>query len=491
MKYKYSSNRRAFLINSSLVALTSNFPANVLFASTDHNKFTLEGLDHQIIEQVNNLTQGEKSTLTILQPEGSLGNVEPIGNAFYENTGIKLKYIEASLDEINAKILAQSLSNETYYDIALPATFGLPDLIEAGSIRKLDDFVEKYEPVHFTNNMLYDVGDYYKGNFFGYQTDGDTYMMFYNKAWLEDKHEQEKFKEAFGYPLDIPKTWTELDQMIKFFHRPDENKFGGALFRNKDYIAWEWWTRFHAKGYFPFDNMLKPQISNHAGIEALAELIETTKYLYKDSKTNGLFDNWEAFAEGNMFCNIGWGGTQKYLNGPDSNVKDNLAYAPSPGGMIKNELINTAYFNWGWNYTVSNFSKQPELAYLFTLYACSPKMSTEAVKYSEGYFDPFRAEHYEDPEIQNTYTSSFLAAHKNSMENSIPDLYMSGQGEYWDILKENISLADDGKLTPKEALDSTTKAWNQISARYVVKDQLEQWKFLKKSYPKQLQDKLI
>ena len=491
MKHRFSSTRRAFLMNSSIVALATNLPANALFASTHGSKFTLKGLDSQIIEHVNTLTQDKKFALTILQPEGSLGNVEPIGEVFYKHTGIKIHYIEASLDEINAKILAQSLSNETYYDIALPATFGLPDLIEAGAIRNLDDFVEIYEPINFKDGMLYDIGDYYKGGFFGYQTDGDTYLMFYNQAWLEDKQEQEKFKEEFGYPLAIPKTWDELDQMIKFFDRPDENKSGGALFRNKDYIAWEWWSRFHAKGYFPFDNMLKPQINTQAGIEALTDLIETTKYLYKDTKTNGLFENWEAFAEGNMFCNIGWGGTQKFLNGPKSNVKDRLVYAPSPGGLINNELVHTPYFNWGWNYTVSSFSKQPELAYLFTLYACSPTMSTEAVKYSDGYFDPFRIEHYADTEIQKTYSESFLAAHKFSMENSIPDLYMSGQGEYWDILKENISLADDGKLTPKEALDTTTKAWNQISSRYGLTNQLEQWKFLKNQYPKKLQDKLI
>ncbi len=491
MKYQFSNSRRKLLIKASSAAIASQISATSLFAKPNQAQFTLNNLDEQIIKQAKKLTEGKSVTLSILQPQGSLGNVKPVGDIFSKLTNISINYIESSLDEINAKILAQSLSNEISFDIALPATFGLPDLIEAGSIRDLDEFVDSYEPTNFYHDMLYPTGDFYKNKFYGYQTDGDTYLMFYNKAWLEDKTEQNNFKKEYGYPLAVPKTWEQLDQMTRFFHRPDENMYGGALFRNKDYIAWEWWTRFHAKGYYPFNNKLQPQINSDAGVEALTELLETTNYLYPQSKTNGLFENWEAFAEGNMFCNIGWGGTQKYLNGPKSKIKDNLAFGPAPGGIVNNELLHTPYFNWGWNYTVSSLTKEPEIAYLFTLFACSPKMSTEAVKFADGYFDPFRSEHYSDSEIQETYSEPFLAAHKFSMENSIPDLYLTGQGEYWDILKENIDLANRSTLTPKLALDTTAKAWNQISARYGVKAQLEQWQFLKSKYPENIRKKLI
>lgn len=491
MKYKFSSTRRKLLISASGVAFASQLPTNTLFANSNQEKFTLENLDAQVIKQTNKLTKGKSLSLTILQPEGSLGNVKPIGDKFSELTGIAIHYVEASLDEINAKILAQSLSNETYFDIALPATFGLPDLIEAGSIRDLDEFADRYEPTKFYDDMLYAIGDSYKSKFYGYQTDGDTYMMFYNQEWLENQSEQDKFKDEYGYALAIPKTWEELDDMIQFFHRPDSNMYGGALFRNKDYIAWEWWARFHAKGYFPFNNSLQPQINSKAGIDALSELINTSNYLYPSAKTYGLFENWEAFAEGNSFCNIGWGGTQKYLNGPKSLIKDKLAFGPTPGGIVNKEMLHTPYFNWGWNYTVSSFSKYPEISYLFMLYACSPKMSTEAVKFSDGYFDPFRSEHYDNEHIKNTYSEAFLTAHKFSMENSIPDLYLTGQGEYWDILKENIVLADRGKISPKVALDTTAKAWMQISSSYGLENQLEQWLFLKRNYPENIKNKLI
>ena len=140
-------------------------------------------------------------------------------------------------------------------------------------------------------------------------------------------------------------------------------------------------------------------------------MIAASQFLSPGAATNGLFENWADFAEGNKFCNIGWGGTQKYLNGDDSRVRGKLLFSPSPGGIVNGQLVKTAYFNWGWNYTVSSRSTHKEIAYLFALFACSPAISTLAVREQAGYFDPFRSRHYEDPEIQKTYTPEFLHAH--------------------------------------------------------------------------------
>ncbi len=491
MKEPRSSSKRRLLKNAVIGSVGACIPGSLLFANTNPLGNDIDTLDQKVIDHVKNLTSGRDVTITILQPKGSLGNLKPIADIFSEQTGVNVEYIEASLDEINVKIMAQSLFSSTNFDIALPATFGLPDLIEAGAIRTLDEYVEKYEPNEFCKDMLYTVGDFYKDKFYGYQTDGDTYLMFYNKAWLQDETERKKFEIEYGYPLSIPNTWEQLDQMIRFFHRPNENKYGGALYRNKDYIAWEWWVRFHAKGYFPFDDSLNPQINNEAGVEALSELVSTSEFLYPNAKTNGLFENWTAFSDGNMFCNIGWGGTQKYLNNRNSKIRNNLEFGPTPGGYVNGSLLQTPYFNWGWNYTVSSFSKEPEISYLFTLFACSPVMSTKAVQYPNGYFDPFRVEHYEDEEIQATYSKKFLDAHKISMKNSIPDLYLTGQGEYWDVLKEYIDIVDRGKMSPKLALDATAESWDQINMRYGISKQLEQWKSLKARYPDKIRKSLI
>jgi multiple sugar transport system substrate-binding protein len=436
------------------------------------------------------LAGGRNVRLTILHPSGSLGNVRPVAERFTQASGIAVDYLEVPLGEINQKVLLEAVSRSGAFDLALPATFGLPDLAESGIIVNLDDFARKYEPEDYQSDALYTIGDYYKGSLYGYQTDGDTYLMFYNKPWLDDADEQKGFADKHGYALAVPETWEQLDAMMAWFHRPEQGKYGGALFRTQYFIAWEWWGRFHAKGYYPLADDLEPQINNDAGVAALEELIAASAHLYPGARTNGLFENFEAFGEGDKFANIGWGGTQKFLNSDKSKIRGKLASGEMPGGIVNGELLRTPYFNWGWNYVVNAAGGEPEIAYLFSLFACSPEMSTIAVRDPAGYFDPTRGKHYTDPAIIEVYSEPFLEAHRASMKGSIPDLYLKGQGEYFDELRVAIAAADAGTKSPKQALDDCAGAWSRITRRMGRRSQEVQWRFLKSMYPPAVRDRL-
>lgn len=482
--------RRRFLQSAALGATAVVIAPSFVMSPRRAHGATLDNVHTEAAKKAKELAAGRNVSLKILQPSGSLGNVKPVADVFTAQTGITVEYLEVPLGEITQKILLESVAKTGAFDLALPATFGIPDLAESGILVNLDKYAVKYEPEGFQDDALFSTGDYYKGSLYGYQTDGDTYVMFYNKEWLENSDENKSFSDKHGYDLKVPDTWEELDAMMAHFHRPDQGMFGGALYRTQYFLAWEWWVRFHAKGYFPLDDDLNPQINNDAGVKALEEMVAASKYLYPGARTNGLFENFEAFGQGDKFCNIGWGGTQKFLNSDKSSIKGKMAYGPTPGGIVDGKLLKTPYFNWGWNYVVSSVSPEPEIAYLFTLFACSPVMSTVAVRDPGGYFDPFRGAHYEDPEIIKTYTPEFLAVHKASMEGSIPDLYLKGQGEYFDELRVNLGAADAGSKTPKEALDDTARSWQRITRRMGRRSQGVQWAFLKSIYPASIRDRL-
>jgi multiple sugar transport system substrate-binding protein len=486
-------SRRNFLKNAALgtavLAVGQTLPPSTRPAQAA--KLSLENVHVDAALRAKELAGGKPVTLTILQPSGSLGNIKPVAEQWKAATGIGIEYVEVPLDQINQKVLLEAVSKSGSFDIALPASFGLPDLVTSGILVNLDELAEKYEPDGYQKDYLYTIANYYKGSLYGYETDGDAYVMFYLKDWLDNPEENKKFSDKHGYQLKVPDTWEELDALIAFFHRPDQGRFGGALYRTQYFIAWEWWVRFHAKGYYPFDDNMKPQINTDAGVKALEELIATSKFLYPGARSNGLFENFEAFGQGDKFANIGWGGTQKFLNSKKSKVKDKLAFGPMPGGLVKGELVKTPYFNWGWNYVVSSASKQPEIAYLFTLYACSPAQSTIAVRDPDGYFDPFRKVHYSDPQIIQNYSAPFLAVHEVAMRDSIPDLYLRGQGEYFDVLRVNLQAADVGEKKPKEALDEVASKWDTITRRMGKQSQVVQWRFLKSNYPEGIRNRLI
>ena len=465
-------------------ALTGAAAAACLpFVATASGPATPHDMHLQVADRAKSMAGHQKVMLRLLLPHGSSENVTPVINAFERLTGIEIHVQETPVDEINTELTLDALSKSQQFDIALPATFGIPDLVASKAILPLTQFAQRYEPEGFREGNLYSIGDSFDGEVYGFQTDGDAYLTFYNKAMMQDPAARDRYSERFGYPLGVPETWAELDQQMAFFHAPDQGRWGGLLFRTPGYLAWEWWVRFHGKGIWPFSPLMEPQIASEAGLAALEEMIAASQYLAPESTQLGLFENWERFSRGDIYCNIGWGGTQKYLNRPTSPMRGNLVFGPTPGGDFDGEKVTMPYFNWGWNYVVTTNAKHPEIAYLFALFASTPFMSTQAVRQPGGFFDPYREEHYSDPGIQETYSPEFLDVHRTSMQTAIPDLYLKGQGEYFRILGEWLARAIDGEVAPLTALQRAAQRWQLVTNSSGLQDQQQRWADLRAKYP--------
>lgn len=429
--------------------------------------------EDKLVQIINDVKGDRNISLTVLYPEGSLANVQAVADRFTKLTRIPINTQPSSVDDINTKLTIDAMRGETSFDIALPATFGIPDLVGTGVLFDVTALAQKYEPAIDYQASLYETGNTYKDRQYGYQTDGDSYLIFLNRTWLENPEERARYQARFGQALKVPETWQELDQQMAYFHRPEQSKYGGMLFRTPAYMVWEWWLRLHEKGIAPFDNNMQPQINTPEGVSALQEMLDATEFLHPTVTSNGLVENWGQYAKANSYANIGWGGTQKYLQSADLPTKGSFISAPTPG---------VSYFNWGWSYVVSNFSKEKELAYLYTLFATLPAASIEAVK-ANGFFDPFREEHYQDPDIIALYSKDFLKTQRDALRNALPDFYVNGRDQYISVLQNAMKSALQGYVSPQEALDYTAKQWQMITDNLGREDQLKQWRFLKSRYP--------
>ena len=442
---------------------------------------------HEIARLAALIPKGADRRLQILLPQGSRANVAPIAQAFERLAGIEVVITEAAVDDVDIQLSLDNLSGAPKYDLALPATFSIPDLVEGGAIAPLSEISGFGNVAASQENSLFTIGDTFDGAHYGFQTDGDAYVMFYNRDFLNGDGERQRYEDQFGVALNTPQTWQDLDRQMAWFHRPDEGKIGGMLFRNPGYVAWEWWIRFHATGTWPLSTNLTPQLANDAGVGALEDMIRATESLAPEALTAGLFDNWERYARGDIYANVGWGGSQKYFNKAGSRLAGKLAYGKTPGGMVGDQLLVTPYFNWGWNYVVLSGSPNSELALYFAAFATSPEMSTLAVRQQDGFFDPFRSEHYTDIGIQNAYSADFLKVHRESMEKAIPDLYLARQGDYFLSLSKWIARAMNGLVAPDVALARVEQQWNIITKEVGRDKQTGRWLALRSKYPAQAQ----
>jgi len=440
--------------------------------------------------QASRLAAGSSQPLRLLMPNGCGENLRPAVEAFRAATGVAVQITEVAVDDVNARLLLDAMSGQGEHDLALPATFALPDLVSVGAILPLGAFAARHEPTGYRDALLYGIGDRFDGELYGFQTDGDAYLMFYHKDYLDDPDERARYADRHGEALIVPRTWEQLDRQMAFFHRPEQGLAGGLLFRTPGYLAWEWWVRFHAKGVWPLSPSLAPQIAGEAGVTALEQMIRAGESLPSETRTLGLFDNWERYARGDVYCNIGWGGTQKFLNAPGSGMRGRMAHGPTPGGIVDGELLRVPYFNWGWNYVVTAASTRAELAYLFALFASTAEISTASVSQAGGYFDPFRSEHYADPAIRELYSEPFLAIHRASLTGAIPDLYLANQGQYFSTLSEGLARALAGKMDPEQALMGVARHWELISAQSDRPLQRKRWAALRMKYPAELRERL-
>ena len=422
--------------------------------------------------------------LKILAPNGSQANLAPVLSSFDAAYGCPAALVVTDLDNINAMLALEALTQAHGIDVALPATFGIPDLAENGAIRPLEDIATRPGQSGQTIQSLYSTGDMFDGHRWGYQTDGDVYMMFYHKDFLTNSVHKAQYEDRFGEALQVPLDWRSLDRQMAFFHRPDEGMYGGCLFRTDIYAVWEWWMRFHAEGVWPFSADMTPQIDGDAGVKALEDMIASAEHL--TGAHLGFFGNWDRYQQGDIYANVGWGGTQKSLNASGSAMRGRVLPARLPCAAFGEDRIPLSYFNWGWSYVVTRQSPVPELAHAFARHAVSGPVSADAVAQADSFFDPFRENHYSNPSIIETYGKGFLGEHRKAMSEAIPDLYLARRNAYFEKLSYWLSVALAREVTPERALRNVAESWRLITSRVGHNAQEARWQALRRQYPKKL-----
>ncbi|MFD1343167.1 ABC transporter substrate-binding protein [Litorisediminicola beolgyonensis] len=411
-----------------------------------------------------------KNPLRGLVPEGCAANLAPVQAAWSELTGQPVELQVADLDGITTQMMLDRISGLSDYDFALPATFGLPDLVAARAIQPFAPLAQAtgigFDAV--ASGHLYTKGDVFEGARYGAQTDGDVYLMFYRRD-LADQLEQ-----ATGTRFAIPSDWPTLDGQMEALHRPDQEQYGGVLFRVPGYLGWEYLARLDAEGHRPFDEDFEPQFNSEAAFGVLEAMRRSQDHLHPASLKAGLFENWEVYRSEKIFANIGWGGSQKAFNAPGSPLRGKLLHGALPPGAGR----GGGYFNWGWSYVVPTHAAQPEAAYLFAMLAMTDEVSTRAIRESAGFFDPFLPVHYGDDAVRAAYSDPFLEVHRAAMARAAPDLYLPGHINYMSRLNAHLAAAMDGSESPRTALALIASEWRVITVEMGAAAQKRRWRAL-------------
>lgn len=448
------------------------------------------------------------ATIKLLHVAGSKNNFEPFFADWEAKTGTKVEVVTLGGEpDVYTKAFAEATAKTGAFDIITIFSTWKGDAIEAGLAKDLEDYYRKYDPIGPPDVApIEPLGSYttmYKGRHYAVALDADVFTLTYRKDLLENPDYASQFKSKFGYDLKVPDTWEEVKDVSKFFTELDlkasdgEKVYGGYFYADPGWAAFTtWFCIFVSKGgilFSPTD--MKAMVNTQEGVDATQVMADLVPYMHPDALSMDWASLYKRYSEGKAVLTMAWPSLIKWAQDPEtSQVIGKSGSALAPGANVtvggKQILLKAANNPVNWIGIVSNYSKYPELGFLFWQWVVSPVIGAEAVS-RVGIMDIFRECWFKPPyrdTFEKAYTPQFLDVFADCVAHSFPDLMIKGSSEYLDKLTKNVNAACVKAKTAKAAMDDTAKDWEAITDRLGRDAQLEAWKSFIPLYPSDVQD---
>lgn len=176
--------------------------------------------------------------LTIFWAEWDPANyLQELVNEYAAETGVSVTVETTPWADFQTKTFAELNAKGSAYDMVVGDSQWLGAASTAGHYVDLTDFIkEKGVDKTFVPATLQYYAQY-GDKLWSIPAEGDANGWAYRKDWFEDPAEMAAFKEKYGYDLGVPENFDQLIDIAEFFTRPDENRYGVALYTQTAYDA--------------------------------------------------------------------------------------------------------------------------------------------------------------------------------------------------------------------------------------------------------------
>lgn len=418
---------------------------------------------------------------------------------FEEETGIKLEFIETDPASEYQDNLRNASTKNGSFDLVTTAIEEIGDFAEAGLLRPLDEYVEKYQPSWNDPTYGFAGGETtvnlfskYKGQYYVVAFDNDTQPYFYRGDLLDSAEEQAAFEDRYGRPLRFPLTWEEQAEVAEFFTRPDQQLYGDVSTLAPFWGVVNWNQRFVCSAnpnMVYFNDDMSANVNNEAGVRAFEELRRSLEWHEPGALEKDWLAQYQVMGGGN-----GWGGGSfpnqtKILPGnPDldtANVGQYIRSDVQPGREVDGVLVRRPVIFYNICYGVNAFAdpSRHEAAYLFLQWAGGARAYTFLTFNPAGYQDPHHTYTFEDPYTAQSYKPQPLGEFQNIVPRSAPPINLKGGGAYRDSLSEILQAVLTDQQSPEQAAQALEQRWNQITEEQGVELQTQALPTLLASFP--------
>jgi multiple sugar transport system substrate-binding protein len=438
---------------------------------------------------------GETITVTW---EAGLQALDPLnfsGPLFEELTGVKVEVVEIPVSELFTKTVAEHRARTGAYDLLNIIPAWMPDLVTAGVIRPLDEYVDRYS----YRDDLQDIATVYRenqmtygGQIYGLPDDGDVLILYYRTDLFGDEGHQAAFADRYGYDLAPPETWDQFHDIAAYFDEAlGEDGDGAALIHAPGLVHYIFMMRYRTAGGEFFDpDTMEAEIDGEIGVAVLEDMVRQLDNMPQGAAGWGPIEVLNAWLAGDLAMTMWWAPPGRWSAGygaqeealswlPESQVAGKVGYALPPGGHP--ELAA------GFSLAVAANSDNPELAYLFAQWLNSREISLQRVMLPYALRDPFRTSHFESEEYRSLWPAApeYLETLQDAANNGLLDLSIIDTFSYEESLTRAIQTALAGG-DARSALQDAAEEWDELTDEIGTEDQRQaylEWSSKPGAYP--------
>ncbi|TIP91655.1 MAG: extracellular solute-binding protein [Mesorhizobium sp.] len=401
------------------------------------------------------------------------------GPMWEQLTGMKSNVVELSNPDQYSKAVAEHIAGSGAYDVLDISPAWTPSLADGGVIAPLDDYIAKYmNPADLEDyHPLYKALPTYKGKIWGFFDDGDMFALYYRKDIFEDPKMVEAYQTKFNAKLEPPKTWEEYAQIAQFItDQMAPNVYGAGHFRKAGSPGnqFDFLQQYRANGGKLFGDDMKAGLVSDAGVKTLQNMIAANAASIPGNNELDAVSLWAAFLTGKVAMIYSWPPSGRMAANysqsatainfiPQSQIAGKVGYAVVPG--------NPEHAT-GYNKALSADSANPEAAYLFMQWACSPPVSLARCMLPYALRDPYRISHFKSELYGALFPSAkeYLSNLNNSANVGLLDPIMPGAQDYF-LSIDRMCTAVWAGADPKASLETAAAEWNETTDRLGVDSQ--------------------
>lgn len=434
--------------------------------------------------------------LNILADEFAVALASWYGDELKKECGVEIGNVQPfpsrkDMETIMPKLIA---GKRPPWDLIICCALYAPDFLQTGAFEPLDTYLEKYEG---TDAYLEDIVPAYRefyvkfdGRIYALPMDGDVHVLHYRPSYFNNEEYKKKFREEYGYPLEVPQTWTQYIDVAKFFTENTPDDIYGTQLGGGRPFSFAWFFNIAAAmGVKYFDEDMNPLINTPKAVKALEMLIEMAKYSppgvenYTGSQE---ISNWQ---QGKVIMHVWWVDMREFTAQAKVPIVGDTADTVMPGILLPNgDIVRRATMPYSRVALVPKGipEKRKEAAFYvayrlshsdYSIYsAADPYCGLDP--YLKSHFseraiaqytkpNPLRGTTPEYPENEGIFSTirearEHLEADKANLAVGFPQPVWPGAPEYCDTLSMYISKALAGEMSAKEALDAAAEEWTKI-----------------------------